>query len=143
MGQLGQLEQFILNHWTLWLALLVILLLIFISEFLTQKKRAKTLSPSAAVDMMNHQDAVVIDLRDPDTFRTGHIIDAICSPADDFNQKRMEKYKSKPLILVCSRGIQSAALATKLREQGFENPMVLGGGITAWQAANLPLVKGK
>lgn len=138
-----QLGQFILNHWTLWLALVVILLLIFVSELFAQKKRAKTLFPSAAVEMINHEDAVVIDLRDPELFRAGHIIDAICTPADDFNQKRMEKYKSKPLILVCARGIQSAALATKLREQGFVKPMVLAGGIAAWQNASLPLVKGK
>ena len=138
-----QLGQFILNHWALWLALVVIFLLIFVSELFAQKKRAKTLSPAAAVEMINHEEAVVIDLRDPEIFRAGHIIDAICTPADDFSQKRMEKYKSKPLIIVCARGIQSAALATKLREQGFVTPMVLAGGIAAWQTASLPLVKGK
>ena len=140
---MGQLGQFVLNHWALWLALVVILLLVFINELLAQKKQAKALSPSAAVEMINHEEAIVIDLRDPETFRAGHIIDAICTPADDFNQKRMEKYKSKPLIIVCARGVQSAALATKLREQGYTAPMVLAGGITAWQAASLPLVKGK
>ena len=140
---MAQLEQFILNHGTLWLALVFILLLIFINELMAQRKQAKTLSPAAAVDLINHKDAVVIDLREPELFKAGHIIDAICVPTDDFSQKRMEKYKSKPLILVCTRGLQSAALATKLREQGFTEPMVLAGGITAWQTANLPLVKGK
>lgn len=140
---MGQLGQFITNHWTLCLALVVILIAIFINEFLSQKNRAKELSPAAAVDMINHENAVVIDLRDPEAFRAGHIIGAICTPADDIGQKRMEKYKTKPLILVCPRGLQSATMATKLRTQGFTQPMVLAGGITAWQAANLPLVKGK
>lgn len=143
MGQFEQLGHFIINHWALCSALAVVLLFIFVNELLTQKNRAKSLSPSAAIRMINHENAIVVDLRDPETFRTGHIIDAVCSPADDFAQKRMEKYKTKPIILVCARGIQSATVATKLRNQGFTQPMVLAGGIAAWQAASLPLVKGK
>lgn len=138
-----QLEQFAVNHWELWLALVVILVLIYINEFLMQKKRAKELSPQATVNMINNENAIIIDLRDQESFRNGHIIDAIQAPADDFNQQRMDKYKEKPLILVCARGLQSASLATKLKQQGFKQPMVLAGGITAWQNADLPLVKGK
>ena len=138
-----QIGQFITTHWALWLALIAILALIFINEFFAQKKRAKELSPATAVDMINHNNAVVIDLRDPEAFRAGHIIDSIRVSADDFNQQRMEKYKKKPFILVCAKGLQSTTLATKLRTQGFTDPMVLAGGVAAWQAASLPLVKGK
>lgn len=138
-----QLLQFYTNHWALGLALVLILALIFINEFLAQKKRAKELSPTAAIEMINHENAAVIDLREAEPFRAGHIIDAIRASTDDFNQHRMDKYKNTPIILVCARGLQSATLATKLRGQGFTQPMVLAGGITAWQAANLPLVKGK
>jgi len=140
---MGQLGQFVTNHWALWVALIVILLLVLINELYSQKKRAKELSPSAAIDLINHENAVVIDLRDPELFRAGHIIDSVCTPSDDFSQKRMEKYKTKPVILVCARGLQSVVMATKLRAEGFTQPMVLAGGITAWQAAGLPLVKGK
>ena len=137
------LGQFITNHWELWLALVAIFLLIFINERFAQKKRAKELSPSAAVEMINHQNAAVMDLREVEIFRAGHIIDAIRVSAEDFTQPRMEKYKNKPIILVCQRGLQSAALAAKLRQQGFTEPLVLAGGIAAWSAASLPLVKGK
>ncbi len=140
---MGHLGQFITNHWGLWLTLIAILALIFINELLSQKKRAKELSPATAVDKINHEQATVIDLRDPDAFRAGHIVDAIRASVDDFNQQRMEKYKNKPIILVCARGLQSAALASKLRAQGFTEPMVLAGGLAAWQEASLPLVKVK
>lgn len=140
---MGQLGQFIINHWQLWLALVIVLLLLFINEFLAQKKRAKELTPQAAVNLINHDNAVIIDLRDSDSFRKGHIIDAIQATTDDFEQQKMDRYKTNTLLLVCARGLQSATLATKLREQGFSQPMVLAGGITAWQAADLPLVKGK
>lgn len=135
--------QFITNHWQLWLALVVVLLAIFINEFIAQKQRGKELSATAAVEMINHENAIIIDLRDAETFRAGHIIDAINATADDFSQQRMVKYKTKPIIFVCARGLQSAPLTAKLRTQGFTQPMVLAGGIAAWQAASLPLVKGK
>ncbi|KTD08609.1 rhodanese-like domain-containing protein [Legionella jamestowniensis] len=140
---MGQLWQFIINHWALWLALIIILLLVFINEAQAQKKRAKELSPQAAVDFINHKEAVIIDLRDVETFRKGHIVDAIRASQDDFDEQRMDKYKERPIILVCARGLQSTQLATKLREKGFSEPLVLSGGIAAWQAAELPLVKGK
>ena len=135
--------QFIVNHWELWVLLIGVLLAIFINELLTQKKRAKELSPQAAVALLNEDNAVVIDLRDKEIFRNGHIINAIQASTDDFEQNRMDKYKSKVLLLVCARGLQSTALAAKLRAQGFVNPMVLAGGINAWQSSDLPLVKGK
>ncbi len=138
-----QLGQFIVNHWGLWLALVIVLLIIFINELQTQKKRAKELSPQAAVNLINHENAVVIDLREAEVFRNGHILDAIRATADDFNEQRMDKYKTKPLIIVCARGLQSSQLATKLREKGFTQPMALAGGMAAWQTAELPVVKGK
>ncbi|HFL3390151.1 TPA: rhodanese-like domain-containing protein, partial [Legionella pneumophila] len=61
---------------------------------------------------------------------------------DDFEQQKMSKYKDKPIILVCARGLQSPTLAMKIRNQGYQ-PLVLSGGIQAWQNADLPLVKGK
>ncbi len=140
---MGQLGQFIINHWVLWSILVIVLILIYINELLTQKKQAKELSPQAAVNLINHENATVIDLRDADTFTKGHIIDAIRVSAEDFNQQRMAKYKEKPIILVCAKGLQTAQLATKLKQQGFTQAMVLAGGMAAWQAADLPTIKGK
>ena len=137
-----QLGNFIINHWPLWVALAIILVLIFINELTSQRKRAKELSPVAAVHLINEENAVVIDLRDAEAFRNGHIIHAIRASAEDFTEQRMDKYKARPLLLVCTRGLQAPTLAAKIRNQGFD-PIVLAGGITAWSAANLPLVKGK
>lgn len=135
--------QFIINHWELWASLVVVLLFIFINEALAQKKRAKELSPQAAVALLNQDNTVVIDLRDKDSYRKGHIIHAISVSPQEFEQHNMNKYKSKSLLLVCARGLQSATIAAKLRTEGFASPMVLAGGIAAWQQADLPLIKGK
>lgn len=137
-----QLSQFIKNHPLLWLALMVILILIFVSELLAQKKKSHALSPQAAVDKINNDNAVVIDIRNKELFNKAHIPNAIQVNMDDLSPAKLNKYKNKPLILVCARGIQSLTAANKLRAQGFD-AMVLQGGTEAWQSADLPLVKGK
>lgn len=134
--------QFITNHWELWLALIVVLSLIYINELVSQKKKAKEVSPQAAVGLINNSDAAIIDLRDVENFKNGHIIDAIRATEADFTKPGFEKYKKNPFILVCAKGLQAPTIATKLKDQGF-NAFVLAGGMTAWQAADLPVVKGK
>ncbi|KTD58029.1 rhodanese-related sulfurtransferase [Legionella sainthelensi] len=136
------LGQFIINHWQLWLALIVILLLTFINELITQKKKAKELTPQAAVDLINNENAVVIDFRDKEAFKQGHIIDSINAKSEDFEQQKMNKFKNKPIILVGARALDTQNIAKKIQTQGYQ-ALVLSGGIAAWQEANLPLVKGK
>lgn len=138
-----QLGQFIMHHWVLCIALVVVLIAIFINERQDQKKRAKELSPQNLIKLINEENVVVIDIRDAESYRKGHIIGAIRASSEDFEQKRMDKYKKSPLVLVCNKGLQSTALATKLHELGFSEPMVLSSGMGAWQAADLPIVKGK
>ncbi|MCE0722664.1 rhodanese-like domain-containing protein [Legionella resiliens] len=135
------LGQFIINHWQLWLTLIVILVLIFINELVTQKKKAKELTPQAAVDLINNENAVVIDLRDKEAFKQGHIIDSINVKSEDFEQQKMDKYKNVPIILISARSSEAQTIASKIRTQGYQ-PHILSGGITSWQNAELPLVKG-
>lgn len=139
---MGQIEQFILHHWILWAALLVLLILILMNELISQKKAPQLLSPQATVKKINHDNAVIFDIRDKNAYTAGHIIGAIHASSADFDQPRMDKYKSKPIVLVCTKGIQTQSLAAKLKSKGFTDVAVLNGGITAWQTAELPLVKG-
>jgi rhodanese-related sulfurtransferase len=138
---MDKLGEFVTHHWQLWLALGVILILIIINEILQSKKKAQEVSPAKAVDLINNHDTAIIDLRDTESYRAGHIIHSLRATAEDFHQQKMDKYKAKPFILVCAQGLQSRTLAAKLQEQGFQEPLVLTGGIQAWAAANLPLVK--
>jgi rhodanese-related sulfurtransferase len=139
-----QLLSFVSHHWSLWLAFFAVLVLMLLNEWMTQKKGPKNISANAAVHAMNHDQAIVLDLRDIEAFRQSHIVNAKNIPyahTDKIDQ--LEKYKTKPLILICARGLQSSSLAVKLRQQGFTNVRVLTGGITAWKTASLPLIKEK
>jgi rhodanese-related sulfurtransferase len=139
---MNQFMQFIGNHWELSLAFVVLLILTLVNELIGKRHRPPELSPQLVVDMMNNNEAVVVDIRDKESFKKGHIIDSINAKPDDFNEAKMNKYKGKPIILICSRGIQAASVASKLKTQGFKT-MILSGGITSWQNADLPLVKNK
>lgn len=140
---MAQLATFVIHHWPLWVALVVLLIVIFANEWLAQSKRAVEVSPAAAVDLMNHEGMLVFDVRPLEAFRSGHIIHSQHMTEEAFHQDKMTSLKSKKALLVCDRGLQSQALATRLRTKGFEHLVVLRGGMTAWSSAQLPLVKGK
>lgn len=135
-----QLGQFFINHWALWLAVIIVGFLTLLNERQIKRKRAEEITPQSAVNLINHDEAVVIDLRELEVFKKGHILNAIHLTTNEFEQS-IKKYKSKPLILVCEKGIVSSQRAAQLKQDGFAKPMVLAGGISAWQAASLPLIK--
>lgn len=139
---MAQLSEFITNHWMLWAAFIGISILVLINEFISQNGKAKDLSPQGAVDKINNENALVVDLRDQDSYKNGHIIDSIHAKTEDFEAPKMNKYKNKLIILACARGVQSQAAAHKLQALGYQ-ALVLAGGVEAWQNAGLPLVKGK
>jgi rhodanese-related sulfurtransferase len=114
-----------------------------ILEFAAQKRGNLKLSPLQLVQLMNRNNAVVIDIRQAPLFAEGHIIDAISMPAEDIENKlkKIEKYKSKPVVLTCLTGNESPRTAAVLAKNGFENIHVLNGGIRAWRDADMPLVK--
>ena len=137
-----QISQFIINHWFLWSAFIVLLALTFVNELLAKKQKAKQLSPQAVVDLINNDEAVVIDIRDKELFKKGHIIDAINLRIDEFDKPKLAQHKDKTVIIVCDKGIQAATAATQLKAQGFQ-AQVMSGGLASWIEADLPLVKGK
>ena len=99
--------------------------------------------PIEAVQLINRRDAVVIDVRDAASYKSGHITNARHIPEADIDarMKELEKVKSKPIIVNCARGNSSAKVAEKLRKAGFAEVVSLRGGIAAWQTANMPLEK--
>lgn len=142
----GQLLQFVINHWPLFVALFAVLGLIFWVEWQIKAGNAPAISPQMLVEWMNHQDACVIDIRAPETFQKGYIIHSECmNPLHIITAltqgKNASKYKDKPLVLVCSQGIQSPKIAASLVKDGISRVAVLKGGINAWIAADLPLEK--
>ena len=98
-----------------------------------------TVSSTQAVQMINHQGAVLLDTRSIEAFQGGHIPQARHAPLADIEKKAASLAKDKPLILVCEMGRSTIDAASRLRAQGFTAVSVLDGGVKAWSTAGLPL----
>lgn len=133
---------FMVSHWELFAALVVVLAAILFFERKTKAESASVLDPQSAVGWINHENAVVIDIRDRDAFRKGHIINSeSIEPANVLTAIKAEKYKDKPILVVCNQGVSSAKTAALLKKEGIEKVATLKGGIQAWKSADLPLEK--
>ncbi|EKD54665.1 MAG: hypothetical protein ACD_60C00058G0001 [uncultured bacterium] len=134
---------FIQHHWALAAALLVILALLMVLELIKIKRSTRSISPAQTTHLMNHNKAIVVDLRSYDTFLGGHILNAISLPLTELKDKikKIEKFKSQPIVIVCATDAESGNAAKALTEQGFDI-QILSGGIRAWREADMPLVKG-
>jgi rhodanese-related sulfurtransferase len=140
--QFEQLLEFIVNHWVLVLTLVAILSALVYSFTVGGKGGV---DPMAATELINHKDAVVVDVRPAADFAQGHIINAINLPMNGFANQigTLQKHKDKPIIVNCRSGAQSSGACSQLRKQGFGEVYNLRGGILAWQNANLPLTRKK
>lgn len=105
----------------------------------------KALKPAELTRMINNGDTTVIDLSASTEFEKGHIASSRNVSPSQLNptHKLLASAKQSPVVLVCRTGNASATAAKSLKKAGFEQLFVLDGGIPAWQAADLPLVKGR
>jgi rhodanese-related sulfurtransferase len=101
------------------------------------------LSPAAAVQLINREKAVVVDVSDAAEFAAGHVGGAKNVPLAELEAKLagVAKNKALPLILVCATGARSARAVLAAKKLGYEQAQSLAGGLTAWKAANLPVEK--
>lgn len=96
-----------------------------------------------ATQMINREDALVLDVREPTEFDNGHLLGAKSMPLGSLEARagELDKHKSKPVIVICGDGNRAGKAATILRERGFATVVNLSGGFPAWQQAGLPVVK--
>jgi len=103
-----------------------------------------SVGPSQATQLINREDAMVIDVREPGEYGAGHILGAKNVPlsrVDTGGADIAGKRKDRPVILYCDSGNRSAKAAAVLRGQGYTRVLNLSGGIGAWQQAGLPVEK--
>jgi rhodanese-related sulfurtransferase len=95
-----------------------------------------------AVRLLN-EGALLLDVRSKDEFDAGHVIEARHIPQPELSQglESIKKYKDKVVVTVCESGMRSGAAARTLRAAGFSKVVNLRGGMQAWRAESLPVVK--
>ena len=104
--------------------------------------RGPGVSPSDAVQLINRERAVLVDVSEPAEFAAGHAVGARSVPLGGLEASRdLPKNKALPLVVVCKTGTRANKAAATLTKLGFEKVRVLAGGLDAWRAANLPIEK--
>ncbi|GAB3387224.1 rhodanese-like domain-containing protein [Lysobacter fragariae] len=105
----------------------------------------KSLRPAELTQLMNRDNAVVVDLSASADFEKGHIAGSKSVQPSQFDpeNKLVASAKALPVVVVCRNGMASASAAQRLKKAGFEQVYWLDGGIAAWQQADLPLIKGR
>lgn len=104
---------------------------------------AGALSASAAVQLINRQKAVVVDVCEASEFAAGHVTGAKNVPLSELEARLpgVVKNKTVPLIMVCASGARSSRAVAIAKKLGYEQAQSLGGGLKAWKDANLPYEK--
>lgn len=133
--------EFIGNHPFL-VGLFVVLLALFIRN--EMRRGGRSVSPQELVDMVNRENAVVVDVRDRKEYQAGHIVEALNIPSANLEGRmdELKKYRERPIVVVCKMGQNAGTAGALLRKQGYENVSKLSGGMAEWRNQNLPVVKG-
>ena len=102
---------------------------------------AGALNANGAVQLINREKAVVVDVCEASEFATGHVTGAKNIPLGELEAKLpgMVKNKALPVILVCTSGARSNRAVSIAKKLGYEQAQSLGGGLKAWKEANLPV----
>ncbi len=133
------------RHPMLSLALAGLTVAIIFTEIKRLTRGYKSLKPAELPLVANQPGAVVVDLSAIADFEKGHIAGSRNVIPSQFDPagKLLSGARQSPVVVVCRNGMASADAAAKLKKAGFEQVHWLDGGIAAWQAAGLPLGKGR
>ncbi len=133
-----------LQH-NIWLVLLTAFsgIMLLLPALRGKMSGANSAGTTEAVQLINHQNALVLDVREPNEFAAGHIANAKHIPLAQLSStlKTLEKYKDKAIVVNCRSGARSAMACGVLRKNGYTQVYNLKGGIQAWEQAGLPTVK--
>lgn len=102
-----------------------------------------TLSPAGAVQLMNREKAVVVDVSGAEEFAAGHVVGSKNIPLAELEERLPATVKNKalPLVLVCATGNRSNSAVAIAKKLGYENAQAMAGGLKAWRDASMPVEK--
>lgn len=131
---------FVTNHPFLVGAFAVLLALFIRNEM---NRGGSVIGVQELVQLVNNENALVVDVRDKAEYDQGHIVESINIPYTSIETRadELNKHKDRPIVIACKMGQHSGAAGTALRKKGFENVSRLRGGIAEWRGQNLPVVK--
>jgi rhodanese-related sulfurtransferase len=137
-----QYIDFVGKNPMLFIILAVIVGMIIWTEFRSFTRGFKDLTPLQVVQMMNHDNALLLDVREDAELNQGRISGARHIPLSVLKQRveELNKFREKPIITFCRSGNRSLQASSMLKKNQFENVFHMKGGMLAWESADLPKV---
>ncbi|MBU2953545.1 rhodanese-like domain-containing protein [Marinobacter sp. F3R08] len=137
---MDRLFEFVVNHYILVSLFVAFLVAILILE---SRRGGAKISAQGAVNLINKDEAVVVDIRDRKEFGEGRITGSVNIPLNSLKSRvgELNKFKDKQIIVADKMGQHSAMAVKQLNAEGFTDVVRLNGGVADWKASNLPLVK--
>lgn len=136
--------SFFLQNWYLFLAAAVSgLLLLWPVVSRSGGGGATSVSPAEAVQMINREKAVLIDVSEPAEFAAGHALNARNVPFGELDKghKSLPANKQLPVLVMCPTGARARRAVAALAKHGHANVKAVAGGLAAWREAQLPIEK--
>ena len=99
-----------------------------------------SVSTAQATQLINRDDALIVDVREPGEYQAGHILGAKNTPLERLGETELKR-KDKPVIVYCESGERAPKAAALLRKRGYDRAVSLQGGLGAWKQAGLPTEK--
>lgn len=113
------------------------------SLFGNRFRGVKEVDSSGALQLINHKNALVLDVREESEYKSGHVLNSKLIPLGKLKERmgELEKYKGQPMVVICRVGNRSGTACYLLGKQGYTQAYNLAGGVLAWKKNNLPLEK--
>lgn len=115
----------------------------FWAHFGNRLRGVKEVSSAEALQLINHKNALVLDVREPEEFKTGHILNSKNVPLGKLKERvgELERYRDQPVVVICRTSNRSNSACVLLGKQGFGQTYLMKGGVLAWTKSGLPLEK--
>ncbi|PCJ29916.1 MAG: sulfurtransferase [Gammaproteobacteria bacterium] len=133
------LGEFIINHWILVTAFVVLLFMVMSDQLNRKLSGVNNIAAAQAVQIVNQQKGLFLDVRDTAEYTKEHIADSISLPLSKIDDDVSLKDTEKAIVLICASGQRARTAAKQLQKKGFTNIHVLNGGLNSWRDAKLPL----
>lgn len=137
---MDRFTEFLLNHYLLASTFVVLAIAFVLNEI---ARGGKSVSPQGLSQLVNRENARLIDLRDAAEFRSGHITGSENIPYAKLGEHiaQLKKDPARPIVMVCNLGQVAGSAGQQLKTAGLPQVYKLDGGISNWKSQSLPLVK--
>ena len=133
--------KFIIDNWYLFIVVLASGSLLLWPVL--KSASGGSLTPANAVQLINREKAVVIDVSETEEFAAGHVGGAKNVPLGQLEERlpTVVKNKAVPVVLVCASGARANRAVAIAKKLGYDNAQAMAGGLKAWREASLPVEK--